>query len=80
MKIGDLVTFSEKHEEIRIRYPEWYNGKTSGVIVEVKLPEDREGYNPGMIFYYTYYTVLWNDGEKTEHHLDELEILNGKEC
>ena len=46
MKIGDLVTFSEKPEEIRIRYPEWYNGKTSGVIVEIKLPEDREGYNP----------------------------------
>lgn len=80
MKVGDLVKFSERYEEIMLRYPDWYGNKTSGVIVKVKLPEDRGGYNPGMIFFYTYYEVMWNDGEVTEHHLDELEILeNGQD-
>ena len=78
MKIGDLVKFSDRYEEIMLRYPDWYGEKVSGVIVSIMPPEEREGYTPGMVFFYTYYSVLWNDGETTEHHLDELEVIDGK--
>lgn len=75
VKVGDLVCFSAKHEETMLRFPEWYGDKKSGVVVKVSPPDKRRGYNPGMVFFYTYYTVLWNDGEYSEHQIDELELL-----
>lgn len=67
MKVGDLVTHSDRYADLMYKFDEFYSRKKLGVIIKTRTSMFSDS---NMV-----YKVFWDDGTIYDHDAPELKIV-----